>query len=73
MNRNDMLVLHITNDYKVSVETMENGVSSVKYISAESILDCLKSSIHNDGRIDSGILPKIVYHTAAVRTEMNSL
>ncbi len=57
MNRNDMLVLHITNDYKVSVETMENGVSSVKYISAESILDCLKSSIHNDGRIDSGILP----------------
>ena len=27
MNRNDMLVLHITNDYKVSVETMENGVS----------------------------------------------
>lgn len=58
MNRNDMLVLHITNDYKVSVETMENGVSSVKYISAESILDCLKSSIHNDGRIDSGILPQ---------------
>ena len=58
MNRNDMLVLHITNDYKVSVETMENGVSSVKYISAESILDCLKSSIYNDGRIDSGILPQ---------------
>ena len=30
MNRNDMLVLHITNDYKLSVVTSENGVSSVK-------------------------------------------
>lgn len=42
MNRNDMLVLHITNDYKVSVETMENGVSSVKYISAEKYIGLSK-------------------------------
>lgn len=58
MNQEDELVLHISNDGKISVETLKDGITNIKYIKAESILECLKSSIINDGRTDSGVLPK---------------
>lgn len=58
MNKDDMLVLHITKDCNISVETENNGITSVKYTDADNILQCLKDSIIFDGRIDSGILPQ---------------
>ena len=57
MNKDDMLVVHVTNACKVYVETRDNNVTSVKYTDADSILNCLQGSIRFDGRIDSGVLP----------------
>lgn len=58
MDKDDMLVVHVTNDCKIYVETRDNDVTAVKYTDADSILNCLKGSIKFDGRIDSGLLPR---------------
>lgn len=58
MNKEDELVLHILKDGKISVEMLKDGITNIKYTKAESILECLKSSIVKDGRTDSGVLPK---------------
>lgn len=58
MNKDDMLVVHVTSDCKIYVETRDNDVTAVKYTDADSILNCLKGSIKFDSRIDSGVLPQ---------------
>lgn len=57
MNEEDKLVVHITKEKKIFIETCENGIIAFKPVSADGIMECLKQSINNKLTIHSGILP----------------
>lgn len=57
MRADDELVIHITKNREIYVETKKKEVSSFKQVDAESVLDCLKTAVDKDVEISSGLLP----------------
>lgn len=58
MRVEDELIIHITKNRDICVETKKNGVSSFKNVDAKSVMECLKTSVDKEASISSGLLPQ---------------
>lgn len=58
MRVEDELVIHITKNRDICVETKKKGVSSFKNVDAVSVMDCLKTAVDKEINISSGLLPQ---------------
>ena len=57
MRPEDEVVIHITCDKKIYVETRYRHTESFKRVDSASVMECLKKSVNHTVRLDSGVLP----------------
>ena len=59
------LIIRIDPDnMRIRLESTEKGVTSFKEINEDAFFECIKSSIRNDERVESGLLPPNCFHVA---------
>ena len=64
-NENDLMIRISPESRRIMVESMDNGVKSVKEILPETFLECVKNSMSREKRqVSSGFLPQNCFHVA---------